>query len=102
MALKYIFITAITIQCAYALFFFIRIFALFKAQRPSKGALQGVSVIICAHNEAKNLEKNLPIVLSQKYETDFEVIVVNDASTDDTANVLKVLEQRYHNLWDVV
>lgn len=65
-----------------------------------------VSVIICAKNEARNLEANLPAILSQIYANEagkamYEVIVVNDASTDDTANILQQLEQRYDNLWSV-
>lgn len=46
-----------------------------------------VSVIICARNEAENLKKNLPRILSQNYRS-FEVVVVNDNSTDDTENIL--------------
>lgn len=56
-----------------------------------------VSVIICAKNEADNLLQNLPIVLSQNYQT-FEVIVVNDASTDNTAQVLILFKKLYANL----
>jgi len=36
---------------------------------------QPVSVIICARNEAENLEKNLPRILNQNYRS-FEVVVV--------------------------
>jgi glycosyltransferase involved in cell wall biosynthesis len=47
-----------------------------------------VSVIICARNEENSLRKHLPAFLSQDYE-DYEVIVVNDHSTDDTRQVVK-------------
>lgn len=56
-----------------------------------------VSVIICARNEAKNLIRNLPEVLEQDY-PDFEVIVVNDSSTDNTERVLKDFSEKYSNL----
>ena len=46
-----------------------------------------VSIIITAHNYAKYLPKALDSALNQTYE-DFEVIVVNDSSTDDTEAVL--------------
>lgn len=46
-----------------------------------------VSVIICARNEAQNLKKHLPLILNQNYRS-FEVIVVNDNSTDETATIL--------------
>jgi glycosyltransferase involved in cell wall biosynthesis len=45
-----------------------------------------VSVIICAKDEADNLRKFLPFVLQQDY-PDFEVIVINDGSTDETDNI---------------
>jgi cellulose synthase/poly-beta-1,6-N-acetylglucosamine synthase-like glycosyltransferase len=46
-----------------------------------------VSVIICAKDESENLRKFLPFVLQQDY-PDYEVIVVNDGSTDETAELL--------------
>lgn len=56
-----------------------------------------VSVIICAKNEAENLKKYLPLVLAQDYPM-FEVLVVNDASTDNTALVLKEMLQKQAHL----
>ncbi len=47
----------------------------------------GVSLIICARNEAKNLKKNLPRILNQTYRS-LEIIIVNDASTDNSLEVL--------------
>ncbi len=62
-----------------------------------------MSIIICARNEAANLEQNLPLILAQKYESPgggplFEVIVVNDCSTDGTEVVLSKLHQQYGHL----
>ena len=99
------------VQCVYALYFFIRIFSLpffGSAQDDNrKPQKRPVSIIICAKNEAVNLKKNLPAILSQKYHDDagkamYEVIVVNDASDDDTAQVLMELEKQYDHLWDVI
>jgi len=56
-----------------------------------------VSVVICARNEAENLEKYLPMILEQDY-PDFEVIVVNDCSDDETEDVLKKLKEKYPHL----
>lgn len=53
-----------------------------------------VSVIISSENEAVELSKNLPAILSQDY-PDFEVIVVNDGSTDETEELL--LSLKLHN-----
>ena len=51
-----------------------------------------VSVIICAKDEADNLRKFLPFILEQDY-PDFEVIVINDGSTDETEILLNDLCQ---------
>ena len=56
-----------------------------------------VSVIICAKDESDNLRQFLPLVLSQEY-PDFEVIVINDGSTDATDELLKDLCKEYSNL----
>ncbi len=42
-----------------------------------------VSIIVCAHDEEKNLRELLPLLLNQAY-TQFEVIIVNDRSNDGT------------------
>jgi len=56
-----------------------------------------VSVIICAKDEADNLRRYLPFILQQDY-PDFEVIVVNDGSTDETETLLNNLCVEYQNL----
>lgn len=58
---------------------------------------QPLSVVICAKNEAQNLQHNLPAILKQDY-PDFEVIVVNDLSTDTTTDILTNLQQQYDHL----
>lgn len=56
-----------------------------------------ISVIISARNEAEKLPENLPSVLEQDY-PDFEVILVNDCSFDDSELVLKELSEKYTHL----
>lgn len=56
-----------------------------------------VSVIICARNEAINLKQYLPSILGQDH-PDFEVIVVNDCSEDETDMVLAELKTVYPRL----
>ncbi len=56
-----------------------------------------VSIIICARNEAQNLQKFLPQILEQDYPS-FEVVLVNDCSLDDTEDTLKILTAQYPHL----
>lgn len=56
-----------------------------------------VTVIISARNEYVNLEKNLPLILEQDY-PDFEVIVINDCSWDQTGTLLDRLRTQYPRL----
>lgn len=57
----------------------------------------GVSVIVCARNESDNLRHYLHALCGQKY-PNFEVIVVNDGSEDDTQTVLEQYTQLFRNL----
>ncbi len=56
-----------------------------------------VSVVICARNEEENLQHFLPRVLEQNY-PNYEVVVVNDCSTDNTNIVLESLQKKYLHL----
>lgn len=70
----------------------------FKNTRfPTEQSLMPVSVIICAKNEEENLAELLPKVLSQEY-PDFEVVVVNDCSYDNTENVIDGFARIFPNL----
>lgn len=57
-----------------------------------------LSVVVYAKNESENLRKHLPALLTQDY-PQYEVIVVNDGSTDESDEVLKTLEQEYKHLY---
>lgn len=53
-----------------------------------------ISVITTTHNRAKTLKQTIHSVLNQSFR-DFELIVVNDASTDDTKKVLNnIIDER--------
>lgn len=58
---------------------------------------QPVSIIICAKNEEENLKHNLPRILNQN-DRSFEVLVVNDNSTDNSEKFLTYLQQKYSHL----
>lgn len=95
----YVFATIAGIQVLYYLVFFSRV-AFYRRKFESDGTPDSpFSLIICAKNEELNLQKNLPTVLQQRYgsiqQPDYEVIVVNDNSEDDTKYYLRSIETGY-------
>ncbi len=89
-----LFILVWMIQVFYLLNYFL------KAANKSKEENQikrPISVVICARNEEKNLIDNVPLIMEQDY-PDFELVVVNDSSWDDTEGILKALQVRYQNI----
>jgi biofilm PGA synthesis N-glycosyltransferase PgaC len=93
----YILLIFLALQLLYWLLFFGR-FAFFQKD-PQTGLKKQdpVSIVICARNEASNLRKNLPKVLMQSYPK-FEVLVVDDASEDESLEVLSNFQQEYPHL----
>ena len=83
------------IQTLYYLIVFLQ--PVCNKKRQSGSAKPPVSIIVCARNECENLQRFLPKILEQDY-ADFEVIVVNDCSEDDTILLLGQMEQQYKNL----
>ncbi len=59
---------------------------------PRLGDTPGVTFIVPCHNEASNVRDTILALLDQDY-PDFEVIAVNDASTDDTGAILESLAE---------
>ena len=57
-------------------------------------AVEGISIVICGRNEAANFKQFLPAILQQNYPL-FEVIVVNDASDDNSDEVLRAISQTH-------
>jgi glycosyltransferase involved in cell wall biosynthesis len=55
------------------------------------------SVIIPAYNVQNYVEKAINSVLEQDFK-DYELIVVDDASTDNTADIVKKYENKYDNV----
>lgn len=69
-----------------------------KRKQPSEGgSLPPVSVVLTARNDAAWLKENLVYLLEQDY-PDFEVVVVDYLSNDDTEFVLKLLKDYYPHL----
>ncbi|GAK89830.1 N-acetylglucosaminyltransferase [Nonlabens ulvanivorans] len=51
-----------------------------------------VSVIICSKNEQDNLKVLVPLLLQQNHPS-FEIILINDASIDDTLEVIEQFQE---------
>ncbi len=56
-----------------------------------------VSILVPCHNEGDTARETLGVVVKQNY-PDFEVIAINDGSTDNTAEILDELGEQYDNL----
>lgn len=56
-----------------------------------------VTVMIPAHNEETVITNTVDNILQMNY-TNFDVIVIDDRSTDNTASVIKNLEQKYEKV----
>lgn len=84
------------VQMIFYWFIFARL-AFYKTKLPEQIEHPPVSVVIAARNEYHNLIKNLPLILAQNY-SDFEVVVVNHASNDETTYYLKEMQQTNKHL----
>lgn len=66
-------------------------------QPSANGQQPSVSVVMVVHNEAEFLKSSLPYLLEQDY-PDYEIVIVDYTSTDDTRYVLRVCSENYPNL----
>ncbi|HXX78152.1 MAG TPA: glycosyltransferase, partial [Ktedonobacteraceae bacterium] len=70
-----------------------------KAEQPVTYPL--VSIVVPARNEERNIRRCVESLLEQSY-PNYEVIVVDDASTDDTPGILESILQTHphsNRLW---
>lgn len=95
--LIWILLAVLLIQLVYYWFIFSRLAFYNASKRPVSDKQEPVSVVICAKNEYHNLVRFLPLILDQNY-PEYEVIVVNDASDDDTFYLLRELSDKYPRL----
>jgi len=93
----YIFIGSASIQIFYYLFFYARVFFFKNKKETSNTFSEPVSIIISAHNEAENLKHYLTYILEQDY-PEFEVILINDRSGDETETIIANYKEKYPHL----
>lgn len=91
-----VFTVCILIQLFYFWGFYARL-AFYKVPDSEQSYFQPVSIVISAKNEYINLKNNLPVILEQEY-PEFEVVLVNDASDDETIFLLEDLARQYPHL----
>jgi glycosyltransferase involved in cell wall biosynthesis len=91
----YIFIVIIIIQ----FFYYILIFGKFAFYKSKTQITQNfpISVIICAKNEEDNVKQFLPLLINQDY-PNFEIVLIDDASSDETLEVFEEFEKQNKNI----
>lgn len=60
-----------------------------KAEFSQKENAEPVTILITAHDNLSELERNLPMFLNQQYAADYQVIVVSQSTDVDTIDFLK-------------
>ncbi|MBN7815103.1 glycosyltransferase [Algoriphagus pacificus] len=99
--LWFFFGVGILIQIIYLLIIFGRT-AFYKLSKSSSNSQneEGVTVLVAAHNEFQNLKTLIPKLFEQDYPK-FDVMVVNDRSTDRTKRLLEEMMAIYPRLRSV-
>lgn len=91
----FLFIGIALIQVAYYLAVLGR-FAWAKLQVTSPKRIS-VSVIVCAKNEAEKARQYVPLLAEQDY-PDYELVLIDDASSDETLDVFEEFEKQYPHI----
>ena len=65
--------------------------------KPQLKAFPPVSILVPARNEQQDIQDTVEALFANDY-PDFEVIVIDDASTDDTLKILQQLQAQYDKL----
>jgi glycosyltransferase involved in cell wall biosynthesis len=91
----YIFIAVVAVQLSYYLLVFGK-FAFAKVQKSTPKRIS-ISVIVCAKNEAENVIRFIPLLAEQDY-PDFEILLIDDASSDITLEIFEEFEKQYSNV----
>ncbi len=93
--LLYLFFGVVFIQLLFYGILFSK-FAYSKVKNKPENNLP-ISVIICAKNEAENLQKFLPLLINQKHQT-YEVVLINDASSDHTLEIMTKFQKQHSHI----
>lgn len=92
-----VFVISFLVQIIYYPIVFLRSARQSPKLKRTRKKLPPISILISARNEEQNLSKNLDSFLGQDY-PEYEVIVVNDCSDDNTGKVLEEFSKKNKNL----
>lgn len=91
----YTFVAFTVIQLCY--FFYFSSF-LFKSKKKRKTKTQEpVSIIVFVKNSEVFLSRFLPSIIEQQY-SKFEIVLINNASIDDTAEIIETFKEKNQNI----
>jgi len=90
-----LFVAVVFIQFIY----YVIIFGKFSFAKPQSSTPKRIpiSVIVCAKNEEENVKNFIPLLADQDY-PQFEIVLIDDASSDGTLDVLEEYEKKYSNI----
>jgi len=91
----YTFLVVVCIQVSYFILVFGKFSRLKEKIEPNNNL--PVSVLICAKNEAENLKTFLPSIVNQDY-PNFQIVLINDASYDNTLEVMEEYANNYNHV----
>lgn len=88
----YALIGALVVEAFFHLFVFARL--AFRDPRVEPDRTLPVSIVVCARNESTSLQQLIPLLMDQDHQ-EFELVVVNDRSDDDTWEILQWMKPNF-------
>jgi glycosyltransferase involved in cell wall biosynthesis len=95
LSLLCLFIAVVLVQFLYYVVFYGK-FSFAKPQAATPKRVP-ISVIVCAKNEEENVKNFVPLLAEQNY-PDYEIVLIDDASSDETLEVFEAFEKQYSNI----
>ncbi len=85
-----LYVVVVLVQLFFWLYFFLPLAkAAGGCRKEMPKELPALSIIICARNEEQQLRKNLPLWLAQSYPAEWELLIVDDQSEDETVSICR-------------
>ena len=90
--LNFIFLFFVGVKVLFALFYYLRltIYKVSVHNDKKKSEDDGISAIVCYHNESENIDQSISSLNGQSYDN-LELVLVDDLSSDNTYNLLNEL-----------